>query len=345
MVKMVTVSAPGKVHLIGEHSVVYGKPAIIAAVGLRCYVDAEKSDNVTFESRDFGNADYPAKDVLETAERAGKLWEEGRSKGNFSSLFAYCRTDRLTPLVIATGIALKRSAAERGIRLRIKSEIPTGSGLGSSSAIAVSLSKAVAEAYGKKLSNEEINETAFEIEKINHGNPSGGDNSACCFGGLIWFQKNSPKNIIMPFNAGASRMLDKFVLVHTGRPVKTTGELVQAVGDLPESYRSRRISKLEELTRGMRQALETDESGRVGEIIREAQRILAELGVSTDKINNLAAEVGKIGGAAKLCGAGGGGTVLCFHEDKEKLKALIAGLGYDPLDARLGAEGVRKEGL
>ncbi len=41
---MVTVSAPGKCHMIGEHSVVYGEPAIIAAVGLRTTINVEKSD-------------------------------------------------------------------------------------------------------------------------------------------------------------------------------------------------------------------------------------------------------------------------------------------------------------
>ena len=153
---MITISAPGKVHLIGEHSVVYGKPAIIAAVGLRCYVDVEKSDNVVFESKDFGNAKCSAKEVLETAENAKKLWEEGYSEGDFSKLFGYCKKDKFTPLAIAVGIALKKIAAKDGVKLRIKSEIPIGSGLGYSSAIAVSVSKAVAEVYGRKFSKEEM---------------------------------------------------------------------------------------------------------------------------------------------------------------------------------------------
>lgn len=342
---MITISAPGKVIIIGDHSVVYGKPAIIAAVGLRCYVDAEKSDNIVFESKVFGDSKYSAKEVSETSKKAKKLWEEGYSEGNFSKLFAYCKKDKFTSLVIAAGIALKKIVAKDGVKLRIKSEIPIGSGLGSSSAIAVSVSKAVAEVYGRKLPKEEINNTAFEIEKFNHGNPSGGDNSACCYGGFVWFQKNSPKNTIVPFDANAPEILNKFVLVHTGRPEKTTGELVQAVRNLPEKYRNQRVSSLGELTYEMRQALENKDVSRVAGIINEAQQVLSELGVSTEKIDKLVLAVKEIGGAAKLCGAGGGGTVLCFHKNKEELKRTIRNMGHEPRDVELGVEGVRTESL
>lgn len=41
---MITVSAPGKIHLLGEHSVVYGKPAILSAINLRVTVTLGKND-------------------------------------------------------------------------------------------------------------------------------------------------------------------------------------------------------------------------------------------------------------------------------------------------------------
>ena len=45
---MIIASAPGKIHLIGEHAVVYGEPAIIAAIGMRTYVRIENSKNISY---------------------------------------------------------------------------------------------------------------------------------------------------------------------------------------------------------------------------------------------------------------------------------------------------------
>ena len=79
------------------------------------------------------------------------------------------------------------------------------------------------------------------------------------------------------------------------------------------------------------------------EIINETQRNLAELGVSTFELDELAFVVREIGGAAKLCGAGGGGIMLCYHENKVKLIETIKGLGYRAIETELGVEGVRIE--
>ena len=57
----------------------------------------------------------------------------------------------------------------------------------------------------------------------------------------------------------------------------------------------------------------------------------------------MAKAVKSIGGAAKLCGAGGGGVMLCYHEDKQKLINVIRNLGYKPWETKLGVEGVRVE--
>ena len=76
------------------------------------------------------------------------------------------------------------------------------------------------------------------------------------------------------------------------------------------------------------------------EIINLAQKDLKDLGVSTPEIDGLVKAVQDIGGAAKLCGAGGGGIVLCWHEDKEKLKKAIEDAGFEPWETELGVEGV-----
>jgi len=93
----------------------------------------------------------------------------------------------------------------------------------------------------------------------------------------------------------------------------------------------------------MKDALHSMDMGKVKGLMNFAQRNLKELGVSTDKIDEIHEEVLKIGGAAKLSGAGGGGIVLCYHENKKKLEDKIVSLGLDPLPVNLAAEGVRVE--
>jgi mevalonate kinase len=115
------------------------------------------------------------------------------------------------------------------------------------------------------------------------------------------------------------------------------------VRNLDESYRTPRIKALGAATLAMRDALKQKDFSKMKALINFAQRFLGELDVSTTDIDSISKAVLDIGGAAKLCGAGGGGTVLCYHEDKNKLIDTIKELGYKPMDVELGAEGVRIE--
>ena len=74
-----------------------------------------------------------------------------------------------------------------------------------------------------------------------------------------------------------------------------------------------------------------------------AQELLAELGVSVDAIDRIHNAVKAIGGGAKLSGAGGGGYMVCYHEDLQLLEQTIRDLGYVPEQVELGVEGVRTE--
>lgn len=339
---MIKVSAPGKVHLIGEYSVLYGEPAIIAAIDKRCYIEAEKSDKVIITSRELEKTfTFQLQEIQDFTAELTKLWDECYTKKDFSKLFSKMNENLLVNHVkIAVGKTLERLGIKAGISFEIKSDIPIGAGVGSGAALAVAIVNAVSDLYGKKLTLEEVNGIAFEIEKFAHGTPSGGDNSACCYGGLIWFQKTSA---IKSLKEEIPYKLENFVLVNTTKTKKATGELVQLVKNLDESFRNGRIEKISKLTYEMREVLKNKNFIRMRDIINEVHKNLAELGVSTIELDELAFAVREIGGAAKLCGAGGGGMMLCYHENKNKLLNAIKGLGYTPIETQLGVDGVRSE--
>ena len=343
---MIKTSAPGKVHLIGEHAVVYSEPAIIAAIGNRTYVDISPAKDITYQDIAWPDISHTWKveQVFEITQKTFDLWKEGNEKKDFSKLFSFIKENGYEGYRASVlGLAMKKMGINQGFSITIDSKIPTGAGLGSSASRAVAMTKAIAELFEKELSLEEINEIAFQQEKIIHGTPSGGDNSACCFGGLVWFKKDQPKNQINSLKEEVPYKLENFVFVYTGPPQKTTGELVQLVRELDEGYRTERIKKIGEMTYEMLDVLRRRNFQRMKEIINQTQKNLAELKVSTEKIDEIAESVQEIGGAAKLCGAGGGGIVLCYHQDKGKLIDLIKNIGYDPWETELAVEGVRIE--
>jgi len=344
--KKIKVSAPGKVHLIGEHAVVYGKPAIITAIGNRTYVDISPAEDVTYQDIAWPDISHTweIEQVFEITQKTLDLWSEGNEKKDFSKLFSFIKENGYEGYRASIlGLVMKKLGVSQGFSITIDSKIPTGAGLGSSASRAAGTTKAVAELFEKQLSLEEINDIAFEQEKIIHGTPSGGDNSACCFGGLVWFKKAQPKNEIKSLKEEVPYRLENFVFVYTSPPQKTTGELVQLVRELDEGYRTERTKKIGEMCHEMLDVLRRKDFQRMKEIINQTQKNLAELKVSTEEIDKIVESVQKIGGAAKLCGAGGGGIVLCYHEEKDKLVDLIKKIGYDPWESELAVEGVKIE--
>jgi len=344
---MVLISAPAKVHLIGEHAVVYGHPAIIAAVGRRIYVDAGESDRVVIRDERFrSKREWSVDEALDAANKAQEYLAQGAAKGNYSDLLAWSKDGGTynTYWKALLGTALRMTDADSGISVHItKCDIPTGSGLGSSSAASVAIAKAVGEIYDKKLSLEKVNEIAYECERLAHGTPSGGDNTASCYGGLIWFQKAQPKNVIIPLGKEIPHKLENFVLAYTKQPEKTTGELVQMVRNMPETERSPRMQEIEKMTYEMKEVLKRKDYQRMKEIMNKTNEILSSFGLSIPETDAIYEKVVSLGGAAKMCGACYGGVMLAWHEQPQLVVKAITELGFEPFEADLAVEGVRVE--
>ena len=176
-----------------------------------------------------------------------------------------------------------------------------------------------------------------------HGTPSGGDNTASCFGGLIWFQKAQPKNVIIPLRNEIPHKLENYVFAYTKQPEKTTGELVQMVRNIPEAERNPKMQEIEKMTHEMKEVLKRKDYPRMKEIMKRTNEILSSFGLSIPETEKIYEKVVSLGGAAKMCGACYGGVMLAWHEEPRKVFDAIKELGFEPFEADLAVEGVRIE--
>jgi len=317
---MTVVSAPGKIILAGEHAVVYGEPALVAAVDRRLTVRIEKrkDDKVKILSSE-------SSDQIKEAIKKFKEMH-----------------------VVDSDRGIQHTC---GFKISVESEIPVQVGMGSSAAVAVATLGALL-AFSKKLKKfsdqdiELINKIAYAVEKKVHSNPSGVDNTIISFGGFLSFQREKPFQRIKL----EIENLPRFVLVNTGQAEETTGEMVRSVNSKFEirNLKLRRIfDQIEGETRGLLMGLKDKNERKIMKSIRECEQSLEELGVVGEFAKKVIRGIEDLGGAAKICGAGGikdrSGILLCYHQSPEKIFALAERLSLEAFKARLGEEGVRVE--
>lgn len=308
-----TVSAPGKVHLLGEHAVVYGRPALIAAINYRLYVSIQFQQDKKF--------------IIKTSEREDLARE---AIAEFKKAFPKTKLPYF--------------------QLIIRSEIPVGSGLGSSAALAAGIIGVLLKSVKHIWDPVFINELVYKVEKIAHGNPSGADNTAVVFGGLVWFRKEFDflKSI---WNLPIQKYkIPRFVMIDSGRPEETTKEMVFQVADLYKKNKGMMEEIFSDQERQTKQLLLSLRRGDKKELIvslRSGERNLEKMGVVGSFAFKVIREIEEIGGAAKICGAGGkkkgSGVLLCYHHQPQRLIAVAKKLNLPAFFIELGGEGVRIE--
>jgi mevalonate kinase len=144
-----TVSTPGKLILMGEHAVVYGRPALVAAIDLR--LRARFSSPAQPPTPGSIEIDLPGlahrvaaswEDVLGYARRARDGWAAYAAQPAVESFLTLRGDDPAHIVKVALGeaaAALGEAAAAPPLHLRIESDLPIGSGFGSSAAAAVAV--------------------------------------------------------------------------------------------------------------------------------------------------------------------------------------------------------------
>ena len=147
--------APGKIIISGEHFVVHGSNALAATIDKTVKVYSETSDKNSILSR-IDNRVYNTK------------------------------MNPNNPVSVVRDETLEYLNQKGKIKITIESNIPRGSGLGSSSAVSVATAASIASLFGKKLDNKTLYEIALKGEKIIHGTPSGIDVAASVYGCLLY---------------------------------------------------------------------------------------------------------------------------------------------------------------
>ena len=305
-------SGYGKVILFGEHFVVHGIPGIVSAIDASTDAEVKKAPkgiNVKDERKTAkGYSEEKRLQQLESIERMLKAMG----------------LDSKTPLDIWIGGTL-----------------PGFSGLGASAASSVAIARAISEELSLSLSDEKINQIAYEAEKAYAGNPSGIDNTAATYGGLMWFKKNP---------AGGPDSVEK---LHMRRPIEivigSTGKvantkaMVEGVADRkkknPEKY-NQIFKQAENLAVAGRKALENYDLKKVGELMNENHRLLQEICVSSKELDLLVDLTRKQRAfGAKLTGGGGGGCMVALTPGKDlqgKVASAIKTAGFEVLSAKIG---------
>jgi len=243
---------------------------------------------------------------------------------------------------IATAINLRLKVGKSG---EIKSDIPIGAGMGSSAAFAVATSTVKIG----KIDLGKINEMAYKMEKLRHGNPSGVDNTVVTYGGFLWYRKES-EGFKTFKQIDAKAKLPKLFLLNSGKPEETTKEMVSLVS---EKYKKNKkevdsiFREIEVVTRDFLSFLLKDSETNIGELIKNNEKLLENLGVVSEKTRKTIRLIEKEGGSAKISGAGGikdgSGMVIVYHKDMEKLGLIAKKYNFDIFPVKLGEEGIRIE--
>ena len=306
----------GKVILFAEHFVVHGTPGIVSAIGLTADAEVKKiGEGITVKDERKGAKGYTEKKRAQQKESIERMLK-------------------------TMGIDLEKTSLE----IWMGGNLPGFSGIGASAASSVAIARAIAEEFEMNLSDERINEIAYEAEKAYAGTPSGIDNTAATYGGLIWFRRNlsgGPNTI----ERLSIREPVEIVIGNTG-VVADTKEIVAGVAERkkknPEKY-DPLFNQAEWLVLEARKALEEEfDLRKVGRLMNENHSLLQEVEVSCKELDylvNLARERGAFG--AKLTGGGGGGCMVALTPGKELQEAVATAMekeGFKVLRTKIGIQ-------
>ena len=288
-------SAPGKIILFGEHFVVHGTKAILAAIDKRVTVTSTFTDNKTIKvNSQLGTIEVPI---------STNSHEEVKNE--------------FRPFVYLAKKLAGSSRGFYGLEITIDSDIPIGVGLGSSSACCVAAAASISELINE-LSSEEILKMSIEAEKTIFPDTSGADCTVCTYGGMIEY----------PSIEKIDNTFDLNLLIVNSMIPHNTKNSVEKVSKFKKNDEGRfsQLCDLEtKLIDEVVTAMKNNDVTAFGLKMSENQKHLEEIQISNDTLRDMISSLKEISLGTKITGAGDGGCIIALVKDEnmDKVPALL----------------------
>jgi len=306
-------SAPGKIILFGEHFVVHGTKAILAAIDKRVTVTSTFTENKIIKvNSQLGTLEVPI----------SSSYEEVKSE--------------FRPFVYLANKIINSNQNVNGLEVTIDSDIPIGVGLGSSSACCVAAAASISELF-KELSSEEILNISIEAEKTIFPDTSGADCTVCTYGGMIEYEQfTGTKKIDNTFELNL--VIANSMIPHT---TKNSVERVSKFKENDEERFSQLCDLETKLIDEVIVAMKNNDVTTLGLKMSENQKYLEEIQVSNDTLRDMISSLNEISLGSKITGAGDGGCIIALIKD-ENMDQIPALLGNDKecFSAKIDTKGV-----
>jgi len=290
-------SAPGKIILFGEHFVVHGTKAILAAIDKRITVTSTFTENKTIKvNSQLGTLEVPI----------SSSYEEVKSE--------------FRPFVYLANKIINSNQNVNGLEVTIDSDIPIGVGLGSSSACCVAAAASISELF-KELSSEEILNISIEAEKTIFPDTSGADCTVCTYGGMIEYEQfTGTKKIDNTFELNL--VIANSMIPHT---TKNSVERVSKFKENDEERFSQLCDLETKLIDEVITAMKNNDATTFGLKMSENQKYLEEIQISNDTLRDMISSLKEISLGTKITGAGDGGCIIALVKDEnmDKVTALL----------------------
>lgn len=342
--------APGKIIFSGEYAVLYDNPALAMAINRFCSatfsaLPSSKSavPTITFAFKDLNyQHQFTLSELLPIAEQVMIHGQSGQSYAKSAEVLSKIRAMIAQPYFLgvyafaflAEKLHLKEIMDEN-LRCEVASELPVGSGVGSSAALIMSMLHGLLNYFSlPALPATTALAWGREIESIQHDHSSGMDLYLAHHGGGIKFQKGTVE----------PRPLFEwpFMLVNTGKPQATTGECVREVKK--NIAHPHLLKDLSAITLAIDDAWQKSDLKAMCAGIYANHALLKLLGVVPAKVALFIEELHKLGFAAKVSGAGSvrgdnAGMVLVIGDGR--IEAMLKKYSYKVLTVSGEKDGVR----